>query len=151
MNLLPVPMDPISAGLQLGASIIERLFPDPAQQNEAKLALLKMQQDGELAQLTASTQITLAGANIVNTEAQSHSWLASNWRPISMLTFVSLVVARMFGWTAPGISPVEYDHLWNIVELGFGGYVIGRSAEKIVPQVAAVLAGKPVNPASATG
>lgn len=29
--------------------------------------------------------------------------------------------------------------LWDIVQLGLGGYVIGRSAEKIIPQVAEIV------------
>jgi len=40
---------------------------------------------------------------------------------------------------APNLTEAEYLALWDIVELGLGGYVVGRSAEKIMPQVAAVL------------
>jgi hypothetical protein len=39
------------------------------------------------------------------------------------------------------LSEAEYLKLWSIVELGLGGYVIGRSAEKIVPAAAAALKG----------
>ena len=56
-----------------------------------------------------------------------------------MLTFGGLIVARWFGWAAPDLSQAEYLKLWNIVELGLGGYVIGRSAEKIAPTIAAAL------------
>lgn len=53
-----------------------------------------------------------------------------------MLTFGGLIVARWFGWAAPNLSEAEYLQLWDIVELGIGGYVIGRSAEKVLPAVA---------------
>ena len=50
-----------------------------------------------------------------------------------MLTFVALIVARWLGWSAPGLAEAEALKLWDIVEIGLGGYVIGRSAEKILP------------------
>ena len=56
-----------------------------------------------------------------------------------MLTFVGLIVARWFGWSAPGLSEAEALALWDIVQLGLGGYVIGRSAEKLVPSIADAL------------
>ena len=56
-----------------------------------------------------------------------------------MITFVALIVARWFGWAAPDLSDAEYLKLWDIVELGLGGYVIGRSAEKIVPAITAAV------------
>jgi len=55
------------------------------------------------------------------------------WRPITMLTFVALIVARWLGWSAPNLAEAEALKLWDIVEIGLGGYVIGRSAEKILP------------------
>lgn len=56
-----------------------------------------------------------------------------------MLTFGALIVARWFGWAAPNLTEAEYIKLWDIVELGIGGYVIGRSAEKVLPGIAQVL------------
>jgi hypothetical protein len=121
--------DPITAALDVGGKLIDRLFPDPAQRAQAQITLLELAQRGELADLTAR-------AEIVKTEAASAHWLAANWRPILMLTFGGLIVARWFGWAAPNLSEAEYLKLWSIVELGLGGYVIGRSVEKIVPTVA---------------
>jgi hypothetical protein len=119
----------------VGGKLIDRLWPDPAQRDQAKLALLELAQKGELAEFTGR-------AEIVKTEAASQNWLAASWRPILMLTFGALIVARWFGWAAPNLSEAEYLKLWSIVELGLGGYVIGRSAEKIIPAAAAALKGK---------
>jgi len=130
--------DPVSAALDIGSKLIDRLWPDPAQRDQAKLELLKMQQTGALAELAAQTEPRKGAAEIVKAEASSENWLASSWRPITMLTFVFLIVARWFGWAAPNISQQEYLALWDIVQLGLGGYVIGRSAEKILPSVAEV-------------
>lgn len=122
-------LDPISAALDIGGKLIDRLWPDPAQAAQARLQLLDLAQKGELADLTAR-------ADIVKTEAASNHWLAANWRPILMLVFGGLIVARWFGWAAPNLAPGEYLELWGIVKLGLGGYVIGRSAEKVVPSIA---------------
>jgi hypothetical protein len=127
-------MDPVSAILGIGGKLIDRLWPDPEQKAQAQLALLELAQKGELAEFTGR-------AEIVKTEAASNHWLAANWRPLTMLTFCGLIVARWFGWAAPNLSEAEYLKLWSIVEFGLGGYVVGRSVEKIVPAAAAALKG----------
>lgn len=127
-------LDPVTAALDVGGKLIDRLWPDKAQADQARLALLELAQKGELQELTGRAQI-------VKAEAASEHWLAACWRPILMLTFGGLIVARWLGWSAPGISESEVLKLWDIVELGLGGYVIGRSAEKIVPVVATALKG----------
>ena len=56
--------------------------------------------------------------------------------------FVALITARWFGFAAPNLQEAEYLKLWDIVQLGLGGYVIGRSVEKIVPSVAEAISKK---------
>lgn len=73
--------EPITAILDIGGKLIDRLWPDPAQRDQAKLELLKMQQTGELAQLTAETEL-MKGQLAINTEeAKSSSIFVSGWRP----------------------------------------------------------------------
>lgn len=74
-------------------------------------------------------------AEVVKAEAQGQSWLQWTWRSITTLVFVGLIVARWLGWSAPDLGEAEVLKLWDIVEIGLGGYVIGRSAEKILPGV----------------
>lgn len=109
------------------SSVVGNLFPDPAEKAKAEAEVLKQL-------LGAEMQIQNATADIIKTEAASTHWLAANWRPLTMLTFTGLIVARWFGWSAPNLSEAEYLKLWDIVQLGLGGYVIGRSVEKIAPQ-----------------
>ena len=71
-----------------------------------------------------------AAAKVVLTEAQG-SWLQRNWRPLLMVIFAGLVVAHWFGFTAPNIPESVQNSLLNIVMVGIGGYVVGRSGEKI--------------------
>jgi hypothetical protein len=109
--------------------VVGNLFPDPEQQAKA-------QQEVMVQLMQHQSQIENAAATIIQTEAASQHWLAANWRPICMLTFLGLIVARWFGWAAPDLSEAEYIKLWSIVEFGLGGYVVGRSVEKIAPTVA---------------
>ncbi len=135
-------MEWVSILANLGGKIFDHSFPDPEKANEAKLKLFEMQQNGELAKLAADTDLAKAAASIVLAEAQSKNWLASSWRPITMLIFVGLIVARWFGWTAPGLSEPEVLELWAIVKIGMSGYVIGRSVEKVLPDVVAAVKAK---------
>jgi len=128
--------DAIAAVANIGGKLIDRLFPDPAAAQAAKLKLFEMTQSGELAQLAADTDIIKAGAEIVKTEAASESLLTRSWRPITMLIFVGLITARWFGFAAPNLAEAEYLELWAIVKIGLGGYVIGRSVEKTAPSLA---------------
>ncbi|MCK4826599.1 hypothetical protein KA005_63235, partial [bacterium] len=72
-----------------------------------------------------------ARASIIKTEAQGQSSLQRNWRPITMLTFLILVVCDSFGLLVVPIA----DQMWTLLQLGLGGYVIGRSAEKVLPSI----------------
>ncbi len=108
---------------------IKRIFPDPEQ-------AAKAQMDLQMEVMRRSAELEAAASSIVRAEAQSEHWLTASWRPILMLTFGALIVARWLGYAAPGLSEVEVSKLWSIVELGIGGYVIGRSAEKILPSLA---------------
>ena len=49
-----------------------------------------------------------------------------------MLVFAGLVVAHWFGYTAPDIPESVQNSLLNIVLVGMGGYIVGRSGEKIM-------------------
>lgn len=119
----------------IAGKVAGNLFPDPADEQKRKEA----EHQFTLGVMQHANQIEQAAADIVKAEAQSSHWLAANWRPLTMVVFVSLIVARWFGWSAPGLSEEEALKLWDIVQLGLGGYVIGRSAEKVVPAIAEAL------------
>lgn len=63
------------------------------------------------------------------------SFLQRNWRPLVMLAFAGILIAKWFGLTDSGISePLELE-LMTLLELGIGGYVAGRSIEKVADTV----------------
>lgn len=69
-----MPFDPLSAVLDVGGKLIDRLWPDPTQKAQAQLALLQLQQSGELAAITGQFDIN-------KTEAASNSMFVAGWRP----------------------------------------------------------------------
>lgn len=72
-----------------------------------------------------------AKSKIITAEAQGESWVQRSWRPITMLTFLVLVVLDSFGLLAFRLS----DEAWTLLQIGIGGYVVGRSVEKSAPIV----------------
>lgn len=74
-----------------------------------------------------------AKAEIIVAEAKSESWITRNWRPITMLSFVASILGYWFGLTPDTLPPESVDNMFTLIQIGLGGYVVGRSAEKIVP------------------
>lgn len=128
----------VDSALRVFDTLIERVFPNPAERDKARLELLVLQQNGAMAELSERVSVIVA-------EAQSKSWLANSWRPITMLAFVAVIVnnyllfpyLKLFGVEAVLLEmPV---HVWDVIELGLGGYVVGRSVEKTASVVADAL------------
>ena len=73
---------------------------------------------------------------IIVTEAKGNC-LQRSWRPILMLAFGFIVIYVKF--LAPvlelPIPPLE-NEFWNLLQLGIGGYVIGRTGEKMMKSYA---------------
>lgn len=116
-------------------ALIGKLIPDPAAAAAAQMQLLQMQKNGELAELNAAVSVILAES--------AGNWLQRSWRPLMMLFFAGLVGARWFGYSAPNMSEKEILELWAIVKIGIGGYTIGRTVEKVAPDIAAAIKGRP--------
>lgn len=112
--------------------IVGSLFPDPTEKAKAEAEAMRQL-------LTHHGEIEAAAAKIIQTEAASTHWLAANWRPLTMITFTALIVARWMGCVAPNLSEAEYLKLWSIIEFGLGGYVVGRSVEKVAPAIATAM------------
>lgn len=113
---------------------VRAVFPNA----DDELKRLELQNQIQLALINNSAALETAAASIVQAEAESESWLTSSWRPILMLVFGALIVARWLGWTASGITEAVELKLWSILEIGIGGYVVGRSVEKASAVAAAL-------------
>jgi len=79
-------------------------------------------------------------SKIIESEAKGESALQRNWRPLLMcicmfIIFTNYVLVPFFR-IPPAILD---DHIWSLMEMGVGGYVAGRSLEKISENLGAVL------------
>jgi len=117
------------------SDVIDHVLPS----GDAKIALQQAALQGQIqaaAQIMDyQTQLLDSQSKIILAEAQGGSWLQRNWRPMLMVFFAALIGARWFGYSAPSMSEAEALELWSIIKIGLGGYVVGRSAEKIAPSV----------------
>ena len=107
------------------AKIIDKLVPDPDLNAKIKAATNSEIMQVVSAQMQGAIQIIMA-------EASGESWLQRNWRPLLMLWFAGLVGAHWMGATPATLTQETIDHLLTIVQIGIGGYVVGRSAEKVM-------------------
>ena len=57
------------------------------------------------------------------------NWLQRSWRPLVMLTFVVIILVGAFT-SLPILA--DTSRFWDLLEVGLGGYVVGRSGEKII-------------------
>ena len=67
-------MNPLSAVLEVGTKLIDRLWPDPAQKAAATMELMKLQQSGDLAAIAGQLEINKA-------EAANPNLFVAGWRP----------------------------------------------------------------------
>jgi len=126
-------MFPISALLSIGGKILDKVFPDPAQAEQAKLKLLEMQQNGELAQINADIAEQQELTKRQQADMASDSWLSKNIRPMTLIfILVFYVVFAMM--SAGGIETnqkyVELLGQWGMLIMSF--YFGGRTLEKII-------------------
>lgn len=114
--------------------VIDKAVTDKDEANRLKAELQRRLIDQQDATLQAQMKVLLA-------EAAGESWLQRNWRPILMLVIVAIVannyllapyLGAMFG---VGLQLELPDAMWNLMTLGVGGYIAGRSGEKIVGQL----------------
>ncbi|CZF79702.1 3TM-type holin [Grimontia marina] len=111
--------------------LIDDLHTSEEERLEVKAKLFAMQSTMAAKVMDYEARLIEAKTKVITAEAQGASWLQRNWRPITMLTFLALVVADTFGFTAFRLA----DEAWTLLQIGLGGYVVGRSAEKIIPKV----------------
>lgn len=105
--------------------VIDKLFTSDKERLELKNEIFKVlsQQSGELDALKA---------DIIQTEAKGN-WLQRSWRPILMLLFGFVVLYSKFIAPAFNLPNAELEpEFWELLQIGIGGYVVGRSAEKII-------------------
>ena len=118
--------------------VIKRVL--PADKDKAA----DIEREINMALIGNSAAIEQAAASVILAEAKSEHKITAIWRPVLMMTITAIVawnflfaqlielaVLVMFGDRIPLSIPLP-DQLWNLLMIGVGGYVGGRSGEKMV-------------------
>lgn len=103
---------------------LDRVLPDTVEKDKVRSEL-------RAAILENVAELERTAASVIMAEANGESWLQRNWRPLLMLLF-GVIVANNF-LIVPLFSTPKADippDMWDLLKLGIGGYVMGRSAEK---------------------
>jgi len=124
-------VDLIAGIFKPAAELIDELHTSEEEKLKQQRRLLEIQAMVLDSSLQYEKQMMTAKAEIVSAEAKSEHWITATWRPITMLTFLALAVGDALGWLP---NPLR-DEAWTLLQLGLGGYVVGRSAEKVIQQV----------------
>jgi len=116
-------------------NLIDDIHTSEEERLQVKAKLFEMQSTLAAQVLDYEARLVEAKTKVITAEAQGASWMQRNWRPITMLTFLVLVVADTFGLTQFRLA----EEAWTLLQIGLGGYVVGRSAEKVIPKVTEVM------------
>jgi hypothetical protein len=126
-------MFPLGALLDIGGKILDKVFPDPAQAEQAKLKLLEMQQNGELAKINADAAEQHELTARLQADMASDSWLSKNIRPMTLifiLVFYVVFAMMSAGGVETNQKYVELLGQWGMLIMSF--YFGGRTLEKIM-------------------
>jgi hypothetical protein len=126
-------MIPIGMLLEVGGKILDKVLPDPEAKAKAQIALMEMQQKGELAQIQADINEQDNLTKRVEADMKSDSWLSKNIRPMTLI-FI-LLTYTVFGMMSAGEIEVNNNYVellgqWGMLIMSF--YFGGRTLEKIM-------------------
>lgn len=107
---------------------------DKAVTDKDEASRLKQQIQSQL--IDSKDSVVKAQMQIIIAEVQSESWAQRNWRPVLMLVIVAVIannyllapyLGAIFG---VGLQLDLPELLWDLMTIGVGGYVTGRTVEK---------------------
>jgi hypothetical protein len=108
--------------------VIDNLFTSEEERLNAKNKILQVLKEKELELQKMQTDVIIAEAK--------GNWLQRSWRPILMLSFGFIIIytkfiAPLFDLAIPELE-IEF---WELLKIGIGGYVVGRSIEKVADNI----------------
>lgn len=103
---------------------LDRVLPDTVAKDKVRAEL-------QSALLANAAELERTAANVIMAEANGESWLQRNWRPMLMVLFGIIIANNFLVVPIMGTPMAEIPpDMWDLLKLGLGGYVLGRSAEK---------------------
>ena len=126
-------MFPLTALLDVGMKVLDKFIPDPAEKAKAQAELLKMQQEGRLAELNADNVEAQEISKRWTSDMGSDSWLSKNIRPMTLIAILTgyfvFATASAFGIEVKQVY-VELLGQWGMLIMS--AYYGGRTLEKIM-------------------
>jgi hypothetical protein len=126
-------MFPIAALFDIGTKLIDKLIPDPEAKAKAQAELIKLQQEGRLAELNADMNEQNNISERWKADLASDSWLSKNIRPLSLVAIFAgyflFAMMSAFGYDAKE-SYVNLLGQWGMLIMS--AYFGGRTLEKIM-------------------
>jgi len=113
--------------------LVDVVYDSPTEKVAARGKIMAIQASVLAQVIEFESELIQAKSSIIVAEAKSDSWITSSWRPMVMLLLSGIVLESRI--TGAAIDP----EMWGLLKLGLGGYVIGRSVEKIAPKVVDIL------------
>lgn len=134
-------LDPLTAALDLGKDLINKIWPDPSQRAEQLFKLKELEQKGDLAELNAHVGLMMAQIKVNETEAAHPSIFVGGWRPAigwvcAAAIAYNYLIYSLLQWAlaisgssidAPAL--LDLTDLWPLI-LGMLGISVSRSWEK---------------------
>lgn len=119
--------------------IINKVIPDPQEAQRIANAL-------QVAAMDSDAKMIESQSSVIVAEAQGESWMQRNWRPSLMFLLMGVIV-----WHAVFVPILAYalevaltdmvglsvvpGQVWTLLTVGMGGYIGGRTLEKITDRV----------------
>jgi uncharacterized membrane protein (DUF106 family) len=126
-------MLPITALLDVGMKVLDKFIPDPEAKAKAQAELLKMQQEGRMAELNADNIENQELTKRMQADMGSDSWLSKNIRPMTLIyiltAYLALALFDAFGLDISD-SFVSLLGQWGMLVMSF--YFGGRTLEKVM-------------------
>jgi hypothetical protein len=126
-------MLPIAALLDVGMKVLDKFIPDPEAKAKAQAELLKMQQEGRMAELNADNIENQELTKRMQADMASDSWLSKNIRPMTLIyiltAYLALALFDAFGLDISD-SFVSLLGQWGMLVMSF--YFGGRTLEKVM-------------------
>ncbi len=112
------------------SAITGEISPEKKAEIESKVLEL------EVLGVQLSNEVTKMQSNVIIAEAQGESFLQRNWRP-GLMSLFGLIIFNNYAlypylslfWNQAPILAIP-DQMWDLLQLGVGGYIVGRSVEK---------------------
>lgn len=126
-------MFPLTALFDVGMKVLDKFIPDPEAKAKAQAELLKLQQEGKLAELNADNIEAQEITKRQTADMASDSWLSKNIRPMTLIAILAGYFIFAFMSAFDLDTNEKYVSLlgeWGMLIMSF--YFGGRTLEKII-------------------